>query len=253
VSVAARPLVIVGCSGHGREVMTIVRAVNLASPDGPLWDLLGFVDDSPSPVSLERLARTGVPLLGPSDLMRDLAGEVSYVIGVGSPRIRHLLAGKLDGFGLPAARLVHPDATVGPDTVLSDGVVLFAGARVTTNVVLGRHVHLNQNTTVGHDSVLEDFVSVNPLAAVSGDCRLKSGVLIGTNACVLQGLTVHADATVGAGACVVRDVPAQSVVVGVPARAHGHRRSGWGGDPMVGTAVGSRIAADVFPDAGRHL
>jgi acetyltransferase-like isoleucine patch superfamily enzyme len=79
-------------------------------------------------------------------------------------------------------------------------------------------VHLNQNATVGHDSVLDAFVQVNPLAAVSGDCWLGERVLIGTTAAVLQGLSVGAGATVGAGACVVRPVPGDTVVKGVPAR-----------------------------------
>lgn len=240
-----RSLIIAGCSGHGREVMNIVRAVNESSRRGPLWNLLGFVDDGPSRISVDRLARSGVPLLGPSELLRDLGGEISYVIGVGDPRIRARLADKIDGFGLRAARLVHPDATVGSHTVLSDGVVLFAGARVTTNVVLGRHVHLNQNTTVGHDCVLGDFVSVNPLAAVSGDCLLERAVLIGTNACVLQGLTVRTGATVGAGACVVRHVPANTVVVGVPAREHNRDRCA--------TPTGPHVAADALDLAGQHL
>jgi acetyltransferase-like isoleucine patch superfamily enzyme len=66
--------------------------------------------------------------------------------------------------------------------------------------------------------LLGDYVSVNPLAAVSGSCRLEDGIMIGTTAAVLQGLRIGRDATVGAGACVVRDVPAGTVVKGIPAR-----------------------------------
>ncbi len=207
------PLVIVGCGGHGREVYGIVRAVNEAA--GEPWKVLGFVDDHPGDVNLGRLLRLGVPFLGP---LTALPAGSRYVIGIGDPRVRARVAARVGPDRAPAAPLVHPAATVGPDNRLSDGVVLFAGARVTTNVRLGRHVHLNQNATVGHDSVLDDCVQVNPLAAVSGDCHLEEAVLIGTTAAVLQGLSVGTGATVGAGACVVRSVPARAVVKGVPAR-----------------------------------
>ena len=48
---------------------------------------------------------------------------------------------------------------------------------------------------------------------VIGDC-----VFIGANAVVNMGVTIGSHAVVGAGAVVTRDVPAYTVVVGVPAR-----------------------------------
>lgn len=211
------PLVVVGCGGHGREVLTIARAMD-ADAGRPRWRVLGFVDDRPSEENLKRVQGLDVPYLGGLAWLRDAPADTHHVIGIGDPRIRRAVGHRLDGYGLPAASLVHPAATIGPDTAHGPGFVAFAGARVTTNVTIGRHVHLNQNCTVGHDSTLADYVSVNPLAAISGDCHLAEGVLIGTTAAVLQGLHVGRDSTVGAGACVVRDVPPDVVVKGVPAR-----------------------------------
>ncbi|WP_433392441.1 acetyltransferase [Micromonospora sp. KLBMP9576] len=211
-------LVVVGCGGHGREVLAIVRAINDVAPGRPPWHPLGVVDDRPTEENLKRLQRLDVPYLGDVAWLHDAPPDARHVIGIGDPRVRRAVDQRITGHRPPAASLVHPDATVGPETVHGPGFVVFAGARVTTNVVIGRHVHLNQNVTVGHDSTLDDYVSVNPLGVVSGDCHLAEGALVGTAAAVLEQLRVGRDSTVGACACVVRDVPDGRVVKGVPAR-----------------------------------
>ncbi|WP_341720204.1 NeuD/PglB/VioB family sugar acetyltransferase [Micromonospora sp. FIMYZ51] len=209
-------LVIVGCGGHGREIAQLVAAVNEAA--GRLtWRLLGFVDDDPAERNRKRAEATA-PYLGTLGALGQLPPQTHVTLGVGDPRIRRAVAARIDALGLPAASLVHPDATVGADLVSAEGLVVFAGGRITTNVIAGRHLHVNQNATLAHDCVVGDHVSLHPLAAVSGDCHLGTAALIGAGAVVLQGLRIGAGATVGAGACVVRDVSAGRVVKGVPAR-----------------------------------
>lgn len=213
----SRDIVVVGAGGHGRELFDIIQAVNRVSRR-PSWRVVGFVDDKPSAANRRRVDCLGVPMLGPLEWLGEAPSGTWLVIGVGEPRTRREIGQRTRAYDLRAANLVHPAATVGAQTTLAEGVVLFAGARVTTNVRLGRHVHVNQNATVGHDSVLEDWASVHPLAAISGECRVGVGALVGTNACVLQGLQIGGGAVVGAGACVVRDVAPGAVVKGVPAR-----------------------------------
>jgi sugar O-acyltransferase (sialic acid O-acetyltransferase NeuD family) len=211
--------VVVGAGGFGREVLDIVDAMNAA---GAEVELLGTVDDSDANAHL--LARRSVAHLGPiASITNDHAwgqtpGVIGFVIGIGAGAVRRDLDAQLTAAGLVPMVLVHPMATIGGDNRVAEGCILAAGARVTTNITLGRHTQLHVNSTIGHDSVLDDFVSVYPGATVSGSVHLAEGVTIGTGANVLPGVSIGAGALVGAGAVVTTDVTAGVTVAGVPAR-----------------------------------
>lgn len=206
-----RELVIVGGGGHGRETLDIVEAINAVKPT---WEFAGFVDDGK--IIADRLERRKASLLGTTEILADT--DPHYVIGIGSPALRAKLDEQLTAWGRTAATLIHPAATVASDNRISDGVLLAAGARVTTNVTLGRHVHLNVNAVVSHDCVVGDYTTLSPGALVNGDVRLAEGVFLGTGAIITPGITIGDHAVIGAGAVVVRDVPPGVTVRGVPAR-----------------------------------
>lgn len=212
-------IVVVGAGGFGREALDVVSAMNAVNAPGEGLEVVGVLDDAPSPADLVRLEARGIPYRGSVDAWcRGDDRSIEWVLGVGDPGARLRLDGLLAGCGRAARPLVHPSAVVGSMTTLADGVVVCAGAQISTNVALGRHVHVNPHATIGHDCVLEEFVSVNPAAVISGQCVVRTGALVGAGAVVLQGLEVGRAALVGAAACVVRDVDAGATVKGVPAR-----------------------------------
>lgn len=210
-------LVVVGAGGFGREVVSLVRELSRTGA-GP--SIAGVVDDRPDPVNVRRLERLGVPLLGGvGDLVRECR-RTAVVLAIGSAAARRSIAQRLTQTDATFPTLVHPDAWVGTDVELGEGTVVCPGARLSAQVTVGRHVHIDQNATVGHDCVLEDFVRLNPQACVSGEVTVRTGALIGANATILQGLSVGSDTTVGAGAVVLRDLPSGVTASGVPAQVH---------------------------------
>lgn len=203
-------LVILGAGGHGREILDIVEAINTATPE---WRMLGFLDDDPD--HMDRIASRNTNVLGP--ISPNTSNAPFFAMGIGDGAIRSQLDRQFTSSGRTAASLIHPLASYASDNSFADGVVMSAGARVTTNVYLGRHVHLNVNAVVSHDCVVGDYSTLSPGAMLNGSVTLGQGVFLGTGAIVTPGVSIGEWARVGAGAVVLSDVPARSTVVGIPA------------------------------------
>jgi sugar O-acyltransferase (sialic acid O-acetyltransferase NeuD family) len=177
----------------------------------------GFVDDGD--VELARLDRIGAELLGTSQWLIERPG--TYLLGIGTGEVRRRLSTRFEDAGCEPATLIHPGSHIGLDVVLGDGAVVFDRCTITTNVRIGRHVHLNVGCAVQHDSVVGDFVQFSPGVLVNGDCDIGSDVFLGTGAVVTRGCRVGSGARVGAGAVVLDDIAAGATVVGIPARVAG--------------------------------
>lgn len=104
---------------------------------------------------------------------------------------------------------------------------LGSGAEVGDDLYLGHHglgVVVSNNVVVGDRVKIWQGVTLAVRATASSSPRIVIGddVEIGANAVVVTprgaGLTIGAGAKIGAGAVVVHDVPADTTVVGNPAR-----------------------------------
>jgi acetyltransferase-like isoleucine patch superfamily enzyme len=134
-------------------------------------------------------------------------------------RVRELLA-QLTG------RPVHESVTLFPPFTADFGRNIHLGERVFINsgcrfqdqggVTIGDDSLIGHNAvlaTLDHDVHPDRRADMHPAPIVIG-----RKVWIGANATILKGVTIGDGAIVAAGAVVTKDVPADSIVVGAPAR-----------------------------------
>lgn len=107
---------------------------------------------------------------------------------------------------------IHPGARIGPGFFIDHGM----------GVVIGETAEIGPNVTLYHG------VTLGGTSWKKGKRHptLEENVVVGAGAKILGPITIGARTRVGANAVVVRDVPPDSVVVGIPGRVthrHGAR------------------------------
>ncbi len=101
---------------------------------------------------------------------------------------------------------------------MGEGTIITAGNILTVDIKIGKHVMVNLDCTIGHDTVIEDFCSIMPSANISGNVKLEEGAYIGTGTQIINKIVIGKYSIIGAGAVVIRDIPARCTAVGVPAK-----------------------------------
>ena len=99
---------------------------------------------------------------------------------------------------------IHPAARLGPGLFIDHGM----GVVIGETAEVGENVSLLQGVTLGGTSLKRE--KRHP--------TLGDNVVVGAGAKILGSFTIGAGSRIGAGSVVVREVPENSVVVGVPGR-----------------------------------
>lgn len=116
-------------------------------------------------------------------------------------------------------KFIHSSVVMLDKTIkIGEGSIICAGSILTTNIKLGKHTHLNLQTTIGHDCVIGDYFTTAPGVKISGNCTIGNRVYFGTNSCTKEKITIVDDCTIGLNAGVVKDLTDSNTYIGTPAK-----------------------------------
>lgn len=195
---------VIGGGGHAKVVISTLQAAG--------HQVSAIFDDNARKWGSEIF---GVRVRGPIAEANDAQAPLG-IIGIGDNALRRKLAQRLDKVRWATA--IHPTAYVDRSVQLQPGTVVFAGAVIQPDAMLGHHVIVNTGASVDHDCAIGDFVHLAPGVHLAGNVRIEEGALLGIGTSVIPGRRIGSWTTVGAGAAVVGDLPPGVVARGVPAR-----------------------------------
>ena len=192
---------IIGAGGFGREVyhsLSLIEKLNtIFFVDDNYWD-------------------------GNNDIILPISKfnplEYEIVVAIGDPNSRMEVIKKLPK-ETKFFTHIHPSCQIlGGDVEIGEGSIICAGTIITTNVKLGKHTHLNLQTTIGHDCIIGDYFTTAPGVKISGNCNISDLVYVGTNSSIKEKINITNNVTIGLNSGVVKNITESGVYIGTPSK-----------------------------------
>lgn len=164
----------------------------------------------------------GYPILGSfADLFKlDLQGKC-FLLSQGNMKIRKDITVKIRSLGGSVPSFIHPSAEISRFATISrEGVIIGAKCVVQAGAEIQSDSVLRDMALVCHQATIANYCFVGPKALVGAHIYVDNFAFIGQGSLLVSGKvrSIGVNAVVGAGSVVTKEVPANIVVVGNPAR-----------------------------------
>lgn len=199
-------LALIGSGGHAKVLCSIARRRG--------WQVMGYYDDYRPPGTLV----LGLPVLGKVEEVRELPASCWVLVAIGHNQRRREVFEQCKAWNRALPVLIDPSAILDETVTVGEGTVIMPGVVVNVDTHIGHNCILNTSCSVDHDGHIGHHAHLCPGTHLAGTVSVGEGCMLGTGVSVIPGCKIGARTVVGAGAVVVRDLPADMVVMGVPAR-----------------------------------
>jgi len=200
----SKPLLILGAGGHASVLVDILRQQNR--------EIVGLV--SPE-VELKNKMFNGIEHFGSDDDVLKFDNKViNLVNGIGSlpgNNLRTKLYNKFKALGYEFETVVASNAIVSDYAKFEEGVQIFTGVIVQTNVRIGRNTIINTGAIIEHDCNIGANNHIAPGVTLSGQVQSQENVHFGTGATVIQSVFIGQNVVIGAGSSVTKNVEENTI------------------------------------------
>jgi sugar O-acyltransferase (sialic acid O-acetyltransferase NeuD family) len=204
-------MIVIGAKGHAKDILCIIEERSM--PDKALF----FYDNVSCDLPL-KMYGTYTILKSFEEAKEILKEYPNFVLGIGNPKTRQILAQKFIAGGGNLQSVFSNSALIGKHEVdIGRGVNIMANVFISNSVTIGEGALINAGVMIHHDANIGSYVEVSPGAIITGGVEIGDLSYIGSGATILPKVKIGKNVIVGAGAVVTKSISDNTKVKGVPA------------------------------------
>lgn len=206
-----KDLLIIGARGFGREIFA---AAQECIGFGTEFTIKGFLDDNPHALD----TTPGYPPIIDSVEHYQPADNDVFVCALGDPKWQKHYAEIMLEKGGQFINLIHPTASIGKNTTLGAGCMIFKDVGISCDITLGDFVTCQSRAIMGHDVKIGNYCHFGSYSFLGGYAQVGDLTTVHPGAIILPHVKVGTQCVVGAGSVVIKKVKDGETVFGNPAK-----------------------------------
>lgn len=206
-------MLIVGAKGFAQELLSVLYSSN------PHEKIVFFDNTSPQPPATLFDTYPVLSNLSLAEQYFQTTKDSRFVLGLANPYARYHLTQQFQTINGILTSVIAPSAFIGHfANNIAEGQNIMHQVVIESNNRIGRACLIHTAAFISHDTIIGDFCEISPRTNLLGQVRIGNFCRIGTAATILPQVSIGDNVIVGAGSVVTKDVPSNSLVMGIPAK-----------------------------------
>lgn len=202
-----KKIYILGAGNMARETLGIYKDL------GKFNDVNAFVEEN----CKQEGRKIDTKKVMDASIISKSSKKLLFIGAMGSPHRKRWIE-EVEAKGFDFDIVIHPSVIMGEGISVAKGCIICPGVILTRDIKIGRHSIININSTINHTCLIGDFVTIAPGVNIAGDVRIGDGCWIGIGTTIIQKVSIGQGSLIGAGAVVTKDIPENTLAMGVPAK-----------------------------------
>jgi len=191
-------VLIIGCGGHARFVLSILNNIK--------YKVAGLINLGEGFNSKEVIMNTPVIGCRSSLLQFREQGFEEVILAIGDNAIREELYAEVIELDFKLPSIIHSSAILDASASKGQGNVIGPNVIIGAEVKIGSNNIINSAAMIEHQSVVGNHCHISLSAILCGAVSIGDGVFIGANSTVIDKVSLASHTIVGAGTNIIKSV-----------------------------------------------